>query len=127
MRQAVYNQYASRREFKNNNHLLTIKMKPGESLKRYVSYFQNQMTLVYNCNEDVPAAAFISGLQVTYFYKHLVKYEVTKMKDILFGSKNTSRRGCDSECSQLFSQRRERRGKAEATSCFPKEESEPRF
>ena len=42
------------------------------------------MALVYNCNEDVVAAAFISGLQVTNpFYKHLVKNEVTKMRDIL--------------------------------------------
>jgi len=32
----------------------------------------------------VVAAAFISGLQVTHsFYKHLVKHEVTKMRDIL--------------------------------------------
>ena len=43
------------------------------------------MTLVYNCNEDVAVAAFISVLQVMHsFYKHLVKYEVTKMNDILF-------------------------------------------
>jgi len=42
------------------------------------------MALVYNCNEDVAVAAFISELQVTHsFYKHLVKNDVTKMKDIL--------------------------------------------
>ena len=42
------------------------------------------MALVYNCNDDVAAVAFISGMQVTHsFYKHLVKYEVTKMRDIL--------------------------------------------
>jgi len=42
------------------------------------------MTLVYNCNEDVAAATFISGLQVTHpFYKHLVKNDVTRMRDIL--------------------------------------------
>jgi len=40
-------------------------MKPEESLKNYVNYFQSQMALVYNCNEDVDAAAFISGLQAT--------------------------------------------------------------
>ena len=41
------------------------------------------MALVYNCKDDVAVAAFISGLQVTHsFYKHLVKYEVTKMRDI---------------------------------------------
>jgi len=37
-----------------------------ESLKHYVSYFQSQMALLYSCNDDVVAAAFISGLQVTY-------------------------------------------------------------
>ena len=42
------------------------------------------MTLVYNYNENVAAAAFISGLQATHsFYKHLVKNDVTKMRDIL--------------------------------------------
>ena len=41
------------------------------------------MALVYNCNDDVAAAAFISGLLVTHSYKYLVKHEVTKMRDIL--------------------------------------------
>ena len=42
------------------------------------------MALVYNCNDDMAAAAFISGLQVTHsFYKYLVKHEVTKMRDII--------------------------------------------
>jgi len=59
-------------------------MKPGESLKNYVNHFQSQMALVYNYNDDVAVAAFISGLQVTYsFYNHLVKNDVTKMRDIL--------------------------------------------
>ena len=40
--------------------------------------------MVYNCNDDVTAVMFVSGLKVTHsFYKHLVKYEVTKMRDIL--------------------------------------------
>ena len=39
--------------------------------------------MVYNCNEDV-VVVFMSGLQVTHsFYKHLVKNDVTKMRDIL--------------------------------------------
>jgi len=43
------------------------------------------MAHVYNYNEDVAATMFISGLQVTHsFCKHLVKHEVTKMRDILF-------------------------------------------
>ena len=41
------------------------------------------MSLVYNCIEDFAAAAFVSGLQVTHsFYNHLVKNDVTKMRDI---------------------------------------------
>ena len=61
-----------------------VKMKPWERLKNYVSYFQSQMALIYNYNEDVAAAAFISGLQVTHsFYKHLVKNDVTKIRYIL--------------------------------------------
>jgi len=39
VKQAFYHQYASRRDQKNINHVLTIKMKPEESLKHYVSYF----------------------------------------------------------------------------------------
>ena len=61
-----------------------LKMKPGESLKNYLSCFQSQMILVYNCNEDIIIATFINGLQVTHsFYKPLVKNDVTKMRDIL--------------------------------------------
>ena len=42
------------------------------------------MALVYNCNDDVVAAAFIIRMHVTHsFYKYLVKHEVTKMRDIL--------------------------------------------
>ena len=42
------------------------------------------MALVYNYNDVVVVIVFISGLQVTHlFYKHLVKHEVTKMRDIL--------------------------------------------
>ena len=42
------------------------------------------MVLIYNCNEDVAVATFISRMQVTNpFCKHLVKNDVTKMRDIL--------------------------------------------
>ena len=59
-------------------------MKPRESLKHYVSYYQSQTALAYNRNDDVAATSFVSGLQVTHsFHKHLVKYEVTKIKEIL--------------------------------------------
>ena len=82
---AFYNQFVPRREFQRNiNHLFTVKMKSEESLKNYINYFQSQMALVYNCNEDVATAVFINGLQVKNpFYKHLVKNDVTKMRDIL--------------------------------------------
>ena len=54
-------------------------MKPGESLKQYISYFQSQMALMYNCNYDVVVAVFINGLLVTYsFYKHLVKHDAPR-------------------------------------------------
>jgi len=42
------------------------------------------MALVYYYNGDVVTVVFISGMQVThFFYKHLVKHEVTKMRDIV--------------------------------------------
>ena len=42
------------------------------------------MALVYNCNDDMATIAFISDLQVSHsFYKHLVKCEVIRMRDIL--------------------------------------------
>ena len=42
------------------------------------------MALVFNCNGDVDAVVFISGLQVSHsFHKYLVKHEVTWMRDVL--------------------------------------------
>jgi len=59
-------------------------MKPGETLKCYISYFQNQMTMIYNCSDDVTIVSFIARLQTDHFvYKHLVKQDITNMKDIL--------------------------------------------
>ena len=67
-------------------------MKSGERLKNYVNYFKSQMALVYNYNEDLATASFISGLQVTNpFYKYLVKNDVTKMGISLSRCRNTSR------------------------------------
>ena len=80
---ACFNQYTLRQEFK-NNHLLAIKMKPRETLKCYISYFQNQMVMIYNCSDDVAAVAFIIWLQTDhFFYKHLVKHDITNTKEIL--------------------------------------------
>ena len=54
VKHAFYYQYAFQQgPKKNNSHLLTIKMKPGASLKYFVSYFQSQMALVYNFNDDM--------------------------------------------------------------------------
>jgi len=42
------------------------------------------MVMVYNCSDDVVAATFIVRLQTDHsFYKHLVKHDITNMKDIL--------------------------------------------
>ena len=102
-----------------------VKMIPGEGLKNYVSYFQSQMALVYICNEDVAATTFINGLQVTHlFYKHLVKNNVTKMRDIPVRAHKYMQIRDDSDCHQLPFQIRTRGREAEAT-VSPKEESEP--
>jgi len=31
-------------------------MKPCETLKQYISYFQNKMVMIYNCSDDIAAA-----------------------------------------------------------------------
>ena len=50
-------------------------MRPGDSLKYYIKFFQNQLTKVPNYGEEEFALAFISGLQVTHpLYKHLQKH-----------------------------------------------------
>ena len=59
-------------------------MKYGETLKHCIGHFQSQMALVYSCNDNVIATAFIIRLEINhFFYKHLVKYDVTNMRDIL--------------------------------------------
>ena len=81
--EAFLTQYASRHEIKKNNHLLTIRIKPGDSLEDYMNYFQNQLTRVHNCSDDVVALAFINGLQISHPpHKHLLKYNVTQMKEV---------------------------------------------
>ena len=59
------------------------------------------MALVYNYNEDVVTAAFISGLQVTNsFYKYLMKNDVMKMRNILSSSEVYPNRRGDSDYVQ---------------------------
>ena len=77
--------YASRRETKRNNHyLLTVNMRQSDNFKSYIGYFQSQLAKVPNCGEDISALTFISGLQVSHpLYKHLLKYNITRMSDVL--------------------------------------------
>ena len=102
-----------------------VKMKPRESLKNYVSYFQRQMALVYSYNEDVTAAMFISELQVTHsFYKHLVKNDVTKMRDIL----NRAQKYMQiEEATQAATSRPPKQELEVKKPHFPEEESEPQL
>ena len=83
--QAFLSQYSSCQEYrKNNNHLFTIKMTLEEGLKSYLTCFQAERAKVHQCNDDVGAAAFISGLRVSNdFYASLVKHNVTEMCEIL--------------------------------------------
>ena len=82
---AFLDQYASRREVKrNNHHLLSVKMRQGDSFKSYISYFQSHLAKVPNCDKDVFALTFISELQISYpLYKHLLKHNVTWMNEVL--------------------------------------------
>jgi len=72
-------QYSSHQEFKqNNHHLFSVKMRPSDGLKAYISYFHNQLAKVHNCSA-------INGLRVSHtLYKHLVKYNVTRWSEILY-------------------------------------------
>jgi len=87
--EAFLTQYATRQEAKRSgHHLLSVKMRPGDSFKFYINFFQSQLTKVSNCDEKVYALAFISGLQVTHpLYKHLLKH-VTKMSEALSGAQS---------------------------------------
>ena len=48
-----FTQYASLQEVKkNNHHLLSVKMRQGDSLKFYIGFFQSQLNKIPNCGED---------------------------------------------------------------------------
>ena len=65
--EAFLTQYAFRREAKkSNHHHLTVKMRHIDSLKLYIGYFQNYLTKVPNCGEDVSALVFISRFLILY-------------------------------------------------------------
>ena len=58
-------------------------MRPGDILKSYINFFQNQLNKVSNCGEEVFALMFTSRLQVTHsLYKQLLKH-VFKMSEFL--------------------------------------------
>ena len=69
---------------KNSHHLLSIKMGGRESLKNYLTCFQNEMVTIHNCSDEVAAAAFISELPLTHkFYEVLVEHGVTQMSEVV--------------------------------------------
>jgi len=66
-------------------------MRASDSLRIYISYFQNQLAKVHNCSENASALAFISGLQITHpLYKHMVKYNVTRWNEFYTESSHIS-------------------------------------
>jgi len=102
-------------------------MKPGESLRSYVNYFQRQMALVYNYNEDVAAAAFISRPQITLsFYMRPVKKYVTKMRDILIQVQEHTQIKKAIQCATNRPPNKNPRLRRHNSS-FPKEESKSRI
>ena len=55
-------QYVSRRVAKkNNHHFFTVKMRQGDDLKSYISYFQSQLVKVPNCGENVVVLYSLAG------------------------------------------------------------------
>jgi len=59
-------------------------MRQEDILKSYINFFQNQLTKVSNCGEEVSALAFISRLQVTHpLYRHLLKHNVATISEVL--------------------------------------------
>jgi len=97
-------------------------MTPRETLKCYISYFQNQMAMVYNCSDDVTAVAFIAGLQTDYpFYKHLVKHDITNMKDIMYRAQKYVQLEKETQNSMIQLPKQERDGeKSKQLSASPK-------
>jgi len=62
-------QYATRQEVKRSrHHLLSVKMRPGDSLKFYINFFQNQLIKVSNCGEEVSALHLSAGCRSLALY-----------------------------------------------------------
>jgi len=78
--EAFLTQYASREAEKNNRHLLSVKIREGDSLGN----FQSQLAKVSNCDENVFALMFISRLQISYpLYKHLLNHDITQISEVM--------------------------------------------
>ena len=59
-------------------------MDGAESLKKYLTRFQNELAMIQNCSDEVVAAAFISRLSFTHkFYKVLVEHDITHMLEVV--------------------------------------------
>ena len=85
------------------------------------------MVLVYNCNEDVAAVTFISGLQVTNpFYKHLMENDVTEMRDILVRAQKYIQIEEVTRATSSCPRDKGLRSRSQSHN-FPEEESEPQF
>ena len=100
--------YASHQEAKkNNHHILTIKMRWGNSLKSYIDYFQSKLFKVFHCSEDISTLIFISGLQISHpMYRHLLKQVSPILRSALHPVG-----GSDEELLQPFRQMQRRRRK----------------
>ena len=84
--------------------------------------------MIYNCNKDVATTSFISGLQVTHsIYKHLVKHEVTKMRDILLWVQKYIHIEDVTQSAANRSPKKGGEGEKEATTCCTQEKPESSF
>ena len=80
--------------------------------------------MVYNYNEDI-AIAFIIGLQVTNpFYEHLMKNDVTRMRDILIRAQKYIQIEESTQSTPIRPETGSRAREAKTT-ISPKEESKP--
>ena len=63
--EAFLTQYDSRQEAKkNSHHLLSVRMRQGDSLKSYINLFQNQLIKVSNCREKLSYSHLSTGYKL---------------------------------------------------------------
>jgi len=67
--EAFLTYYATHQKTKrSSHHLLSVKMRPGDSLKSYINFFQSQLTKVSNYDEEVSALALSAGYRSPTLY-----------------------------------------------------------